>query len=465
MPEIDSESSTQAKFSKATALLKQLLEVPSLRAVLELDECSNAAQVYTHLPTLWLLVVQRLGGGLTLDQAVCELLRHHRDLLPNNKRVREGKLSENNSGYSRSRQNLALARIQAFSTAVSNHLASLSPPAFLDRQVHIIDGTTITFRPTPELKKRFPPATNQHGESVWPVAYLAVTHELRSGCAAVPQVAPMYGPEKRSELSLAKDAVDLLPPNSILLADSAYGIFSFAYHCVQRKTPFLFRLTQQRFKALVKSANLVEQSGENRTYHLVWNPSRKDRKKNPTLPEAAKIEVFLHQAYLPNGNDINLVTTLEVDLASAVNLYQERYKVEFDIRDLKVTMATEKILAKSYDTVMKELLGSVLAYNLVVQFRRQAATRVNLQPRELSFQGVWTTFQYFLLQRDVMSYQQWVATYEDALKMASRRKLPQRKSPRSSPRVAHQRSPKSASFKPTSKKKKAEPSGEKEDSS
>ncbi|MFO1064332.1 MAG: hypothetical protein U0892_10760 [Pirellulales bacterium] len=52
---------------------------------------------------------------------------------------------------------------------------------------------------------------------------------------------------------------------------------------------------------------------------------------------------------------------------------QARYDVEFDIRDVKVTLETERIRAKSVDMMMKELLASIIAYNLVVQFRRQAA--------------------------------------------------------------------------------------------
>ena len=55
-------------------------------------------------------------------------------------------------------------------------------------------------------------------------------------------------------------------------------------------------------------------------------------------------------------------------------------------------MDTENIRAKKLDTVMKELLGSVIAYNLVAQFRRQAAELARVKPRRLSFTGTWLTF-------------------------------------------------------------------------
>ena len=50
--------------------------------------------------------------------------------------------------------------------------------------------------------------------------------------------------------------------------------------------------------------------------------------------------------------------------------------VEHDIRDVNVTLDTVDtvdIRAKSVDLLHKELLTSIVAYNLVVQFRRQAA--------------------------------------------------------------------------------------------
>ncbi len=45
----------------------------------------------------------------------------------------------------------------------------------------------------------------------------------------------------------------------------------------------------------------------------------------------------------------------------------------------------------------KELYTSVIAYNLVAQFRRQAAKLAKVKPRRLSFKDVWTTLKDRLL--------------------------------------------------------------------
>lgn len=437
-------------------LLSELIGLPAIKKEFENDANAPTARVYTQAPTLWLLVLQRLGGGLTLENAVKDLIENHSDILPQNRRVTEGRLSENNSAFNKARQKLPIAVVEEFSHRVCDHLARRAEPAFLGKRVFILDGTTITLPPTPALKKAFPPATNQHGESVWPVAMLMVANEMQTGCALVPQVDPMFGPNNSSENKQAEQVIDRLPDNSIVLADSGFGVFSVAFHSQSRGKEFLLRLTKQRYQSHLKKATLVEEGKGYRTHHLIWEPSAKERKNHPDLPADASVEVFIHQVDLENGQTLELVSNIETDAISVGQLYRRRYDVEFDIRDLKVTMDTENIRAKSVDTMMKELLGSVIAYNLVAQLRKQAAKLINVEPRRLSFSGVWTTFQYNLLYKDFSTLEAWTLAYHKALVSASGRKLPNRKEPRSYPRLAHPRRQKSTKFQRSLQKQKAQ---------
>ena len=434
-----------------------LIQLPDLEGVFDDEDCQNAKRIFTQAPTLLLLILQRLGGGLSLDGAVQELIKHHQDILPRNRRVEEGTLSQNSSAYSNARQNLPQQKVESFASAICDHLAKNSKPVWRGRRVMILDGTTITLPPTPELKAAFPPATNQHGESVWPVAMLMVACELATGCALVPEIDAMYGENNSSEAAQAERVIDRLPHDALVLADSGFGIFRVAYHCDQRNTEFVFRLTGQRFKAFKKKATLVEDGKGFRTWHLLWKPSAKDRKGCDHIGKEAMIEVFIHEIELEGEKNLYLVSNVEADAGSVGELYLRRYDVEFDIRDLKVTMDTENIRAKKLDTVKKELLGSVVAYNLVAQFRRQAANLAQVHPRRLSFSGVWLTFQHHLLYAPPQTFEQWQTTYAAALVSAADRKLPNRKKPRSYPRIAHTRRQKSTKFQKSLRKKKQEP--------
>lgn len=438
-------------FAAASELLKKVIQSPEISEQFDPQMRTNTRMVYTKGVTLWMLILQRLGNSLSLESTVSHIINHDRDFFPDNKRVREGTLSENSSGYFKAKKNFPIESIHEFSSAVCDYLGRTSDPVFGSQRVFIIDGTTFTLEPTPELKRAFPPATNQHGESVWPVAMLMVANEMQSGCALLPQIDPMYGPERSSEAEQARRIVHRLPENSIVMADAGFGIFSVGYHSTQAGHDILFRLTKSRFKSLAKKGCLIEEGPFHKSYSLIWRPSVKDRKSNPDLPEDAEIEVAIHQVGLDNGSFLYLVTTLEIDATSAAELYSHRYDVEFDIRDLKVTMDAENILARSVDMVKKELMTSVIAYNLIAQFRRQAANAAKVEPRRLSFKGVWTSFRDRLLLKEPATLSDWQDLYVAALISAGKRKLPNRSKPRSYPRRAHPRRPKSTKFMKTQK--------------
>ncbi|MCH7687327.1 MAG: IS4 family transposase [Planctomycetes bacterium] len=428
------------EFASAVEMLRQLLPDEEL----ERRQPCGPATVYTTMVTLWMMILQRLGGGKTLNAVVKDVLSYSRALLPDNKRLREGTLSETSGAYSQARTRLKKETVEFFARRVSDSLIDASPPWFDGRRAFLLDGTTITLAPTEELKKAFPPATNQHGESVWPVALLLVVHELQSSCALPPEIGAMYGENNTSEAKLSQKISKRMPRGSIALADSAYGIFSVAHSMVVEGHDILFRLTKSRFKSLKHQATLLEKWDGHATWRLHWTPSDKDRRTNPDLPPDAALEVLLHEVPLEN-EPLYLVTTLRISSNRAGEFYARRYDVEHDIRDVKVTLDTENIRAKSVEMLHKELQTSIVAYNLVVQFRRQAAELAGLPPRRLSFTGVWNTFESFLLSQPPCSASEWTTRYEAALRIASRDKLPNRPG-RSYPRRAHPRRPKSTKF-------------------
>ncbi len=72
-------------------------------------------------------------------------------------------------------------------------------------------------------------------------------------------------------------------------------------------------------------------------------------------------------------------------------MYIRRYDIKHVIRDVTVTLNTERIHVHTREMFEKELLTSLVAYNLVIQFRREAAIKADVSPRRLSFTGVWNT--------------------------------------------------------------------------
>lgn len=103
-----------------------------------------------------------------------------------------------------------------------------------------------------------------------------------------------------------------------------------------------------------------------------------------------------------------------------------------------MTLGVENMRAQSDEMVRKEMLCSMVAYNLVVQLRREAATVARLPPRRLSFTGVWNTMQSCLLHQSQCDTSTWQERYARALAVAAKDKSPI--APAVPTRVAHTRS-------------------------
>jgi len=183
---------------------------------------------------------------------------------------------------------------------------------------------------------------------------LTVAHELESGCALIPEWGAMYGNDNTSEARQAMAMARRIPVGSLVLADAGFGIFSVVYAMVQAGQSVLFRLSKQRFAAMLGQCEQLEQTDRGARYRLHWVPSPKARRNNSDLPADACLDVELH-AVEEDGESLYLVTTLAVDSIQAAARYRRRYDVEHDIRDVKVTLEVEKIRAKSVEMVHKEL--------------------------------------------------------------------------------------------------------------
>lgn len=440
-----SESET-AQFDQAFARLGDLVDFE------EADELfrQRAHTIYTASVVLWMLVCQRLRPETSLIDVVKHLHETHPNLLPENKRLREGKLSERSGSYSVARKRLPLEVVEWFANEVTMGIISATEPFFDERRVFVIDGTTLSLAPEKELQAAFPAATNQHGEGVWPIALLTVFHELSSGSALLPEIGPMYGDQAVSETRLACNGFAKLPSDCIVMADTGFGIFGVAYEAVRYGHDFLFRMKKANFESLRKKAELLSESVHHKTYRHTWIPTVKNRRTQPELPEDASLTVILHEVAVTDSLTLYLVTSLDHDAWTLADLFERRYDVEVDIRNFKLVIDAENIRAKSVDTFTKELLASVVAYNLTTQIRREAAKLNNVPPRRISFKGAWSTFNITLLRHMYTEPKGWRDAFIRALRSVSYNTLPNRPG-RKFKREAYRKRPKNSLFSKRSK--------------
>jgi hypothetical protein len=394
-------------------------------------------RVYSDAVVIWLMILQRLFGG-SMEAAVLELLRS----LPPEfwpqpcKRLQarpedaKAKLSSNTGSYNEARQDLPLTIVeQGSDRAFLGLIEQVGRPATGRREAFFVDGSTMRMPDSPELRTQYPPASNQKGQSHWPLLRIVVAHDLYSGLAMRPQWGPSNGDHAVSEQSLLEQAIDRLPSGSTILGDANFGVFSVAYAATPRRHPVVLRLTMQRAKALAK-----QELRDGIDRRIRWQPSSHDRRSHPELPADACVEgrLIVRQVQPGNGDApflLAVFTTLEEDAASVIELYGHRWNIETDLRSLKTMLGLDQLTSTTPEMVAKEIDVAMLAYNLVRAVTCVAAQKAGLKPRQFSFTRVRNVINAFAPKiaaaRNQREAQQWADTmmyYVNQARLPRRRK-------------------------------------------
>lgn len=431
-----SEEVQQRELEAALARFRSLLD----RSNIDGYQKHPPTAIYTPWVVVWLMVYQRLHGNAPLSDAVTELFRI-KEHLPVNRRITEETLSANTGSYSVARSRLYPEVAEAVSDHVFQTLMEGSAPCWEGRRVFLLDGTTSALASVDRLRQEFPPATNQHRPSPWPILHWAVAHELSSACATRPEIGAKYGPAAVSEVTLAIRLLPRLSPDSIIMADRNFGVFAFFYAAQAAGYDVVTRLTKARFRALVKRARLLEPGH----WELSWKPSAAERRKHPDLPRDAYVNVELHEVEVVTSEGaplaLYIVTTLLTSGPKLADLYGLRFNVETDIRNVKVVLRMNELRGQSRSMLRKELALGTVAYNLVIQIRRLAAQQAGLPPRRLSFSGSWSLVKIILLDPLKWTTEAFLKNFRTVLRGCAQRKVPHRPG-RKYPRQVHRRSQK-----------------------
>lgn len=398
-------------------------------------QCSERG-IYVPQVVIWLMLRQQLFGHGTLAEAVQQVvLGQPGSLLPKHKRVREGTVSSRTGAYSQARKRLPVALLERVAQRIVEETGKPPQDAARAAGVYLMDGSGLVLPHTPELAREFPPATNQHGVSHWPVMRIVVAHHLVSGAAVQPCWGPMFGKKAVSEQSLSEQLFQRLPRQSTVVADRNFGVFSVAFaahgqgHCV------VVRMTKARAQR-VMGGSLPKRKTDS---PVEWKPSRDDRRAHPTIPPDACLRGRLIIRHLKRHGQmmvLYLFTTAQLPANEIVELYGRRWNIETDLRSLKQMVRWGQVRSLSTQMVTKELISGVMAYNLVRTVQLSAAQLAGIDPRQLSFSKVQTVVNvWFPALMDARSPEQFSSLFARMLTAAAQAKLPKQHRRRPYPRA------------------------------
>ena len=356
------------------------------QALAAVGACWND-RIFTPLVTLWVFLGQVLSADPSCRAAVARLIAHRVS-----QRLRP--CSSETGAYCQARKRLPERFFSIVAFLVGRKLDAQADARWLwkGRRVYLFDGTTVSMPDTPENRKEYPLTYNQKPGSAFPVARIGAIISL--ACGAVLNLGICrYAGKGQGEVSLLRKIWGLLRPGDVLLTDCLMTNWTGIWMLKERGVEFVGRLNKANRHADFRRGIRLGKDDHLVVWHKPTSIRSVDRLTYHSLPESFTVrEVrFRVEQRGFRTRSVVVVTTLldpeETTKEDLAKLFRLRWNNELDIRSIKITMQMDLLRCKTPELVRKEIWTHVLAYNLIRTIMAQAASRIDIQPRSVSFKA------------------------------------------------------------------------------
>ena len=182
----------------------------------------------------------------------------------------------------------------------------------------------------------------------------------------------------------------------IFLGDAYFATYYFIAEMQARGVGLL--MEQQGTRKQVTDFRRGQKLGERDHLNSIKKPKLKPQWMTDTQYQCAPDSITIRE-YKVGGKIMvsTMVCPKTYTKGALKRLYQQRWSVELDIRDIKDTMGMGILSCKTPDMVVKEIWIYLLAYNLIRFMMIQSALLYDILPRNISFRH---SLQLWLALRD-----------------------------------------------------------------
>lgn len=331
-------------------------------------------RIYTPLQTLSMFVSQALN-----QDSSCQNVVNHVAL------KREASTSISTSAYCKARDRLPKVIISTIAKkiAIKNEQKIDSQWKFRDRNIYLVDGTTITMADTISNQKEYPHTKTQKEGLGFPVCRIVAIISLTTGSIIDANIGK-YSGKGSGEQSLLRDMLHNFKKGDIILADAMFSTYTLLSYAIDKGIDIVFVQNGAR------SRNTDFTRGEilSKNDHIITIKKPKDNPEWMNDNEISKIPKTIKIRELKTEGKILITTLLSpktTTIKTIKNLYKKRWHIEVDFRNIKITLGLNEFKCKSPKMIEKEMWAHFLAYNLVRSLMLDSALYNKILPRQISF--------------------------------------------------------------------------------
>jgi len=293
--------------------------------------------------------------------------------------------STHTGGYCRARKRLPEAMVSTLVRDTGRTMTVQSPASWhwQGRPVRLVDGTTVPMPDTAANQAVYPQSCTQQPGLGFPLCRLVALTCLSSG-AVLDAAIGRYQGKGGDEQSLLRSMLDRLGAGDILLGDALFATYFLLCELRRRGVDGVFeQYGARRCRTDFRCGRRLGQRD-----HVIEIAKPNIKPPWMSADDYALAPDRLAVRELRAGGK-TLVTTLLCDKqtpkAALKALYQRRWQVELDLRNLKTVLGMEMLSCKTPDMATKEIWVYLLAYNLIRRTMARAALHSGTPPRLLSF--------------------------------------------------------------------------------
>lgn len=292
--------------------------------------------------------------------------------------------STHTGAYCQARKRLPKEMAYTLTLSTGRLIAQYTPVAWhwRGRPVRLVDGATVSLPDTPANQATYPQPSSQKPGLGFPQCRLVGIICLASGAILNAAMGPCKG-KGSDEQTLLRSILNTLESDDILLGDAFYATYFLLCALQERGVDGVFE--QQGSRRRSTDFRCGQRLG---TYdHLIElskpiKPAWMSQTEYDQAPDVLKVRE------LHTGGKILMTTLLcpkQTSKKDLKALYQERWHIELDLRNIKTTLGMERLSCLTPAMVEKEIWVYLLAYNLIRLLMAQSASLADLLPRQLSF--------------------------------------------------------------------------------